>query len=66
MMLCSEYDTFHTGFLAYARPLATIQTVRVEEFQSLIAVPPGLVCVGVQGVMDECIVLHLLPAQLIL
>ena len=66
MMLCREDDTFHTCFLAYARPLTAVKAVWVEKFQRLVTIPPRLICISVEGIMDECIILHLLPAHLIL
>jgi hypothetical protein len=66
MMLGCEDDTFHTCFLAYAGPLTAVKAVRIEKFQRLVPITPGLISISVQGIMDKCIILHLLPAHLIL
>ena len=66
MMLGGEDDATHTCLFTDTRPLPTVKILRVKQLGIFIAEAPLLICIGVQRVMDECVHLHVLPAQLVL
>jgi hypothetical protein len=66
MVFGCEDDALHACLLADMCPLAAVKVRRVEQFQVLVAKAPFLVGIGVHGVVDECVHLHVLPTKLIL
>ena len=65
-MLSGKDDAAHTCLLANPRPLAAVEIGGIEQLQILVAKAPFLIGIGVQGVMDKGVHLHILPSQLVL
>ena len=63
-MFCCENNSLHSCFLAYARPLTTIQLCRIKCFRRFTSHPPLHVrkCVHIE--MNKCIKLQFMPCKL--